>query len=168
MNRRRFLHSGAVGVSTALLAGCFGSGFSLSKRPVQSGSGHPCDNPRAIDYDAVDQYRDHGVYLENSDDAAHTACATVTKEHRDREEEEGTASPPPLSHMGYTIHPGMAVEIFTFDENGHYTIDVSIEETTKKEAFEKTQADFNDGTTTITTFEITSASTIQLTRSGDS
>lgn len=167
MNRRRFLQSGVVGLSIALLSGCFGRGSSSADSPTQSGSGHPCDNPRNIDYNAVDQYRDHGVYLKNSDGAAHTACVTVTNKNRDQEE-EGTSSPPPLSHMGYTIHPGMAVEIFTFDESGHYTINVSIEKTTKKETFEKTTADFNDGTTTITTFEITSASSIQLTQRGDS
>lgn len=168
MNRRHVLQSGVIGVGVPLLSGCLGdpSQSSEGESPTESGSGHTCDSPRNIDYDAVDQYRDHGVYLKNRDDSAHTACVTVTKENRDREE-TGTSSPPPLNHMGYAIQPAMAVELFTFDESGHYTIDVSIEETTKTETFEKTETDFNDDETVITTFEITSPTRIQITRSGE-
>lgn len=167
MNRRHFLQSGIAGVSVALLSGCLGEISQSSEHPAQSGSGHACDNPRNIDYNAVDQYRDHGVYLKNRDDAAHTACVTVTKEHRDREE-QGTSSPPPLNQMGYAIQPEMAVELFTFDMSGHYSIEVSIEKTTKTETFEKTEREFNDNKTIITTFEITSPTQIEITSSGES
>ncbi|MEF8862726.1 MAG: hypothetical protein V5A40_13390 [Haloarculaceae archaeon] len=167
MDRRCFVRSGVVGGGIAVFSGCLGGGGQSTESPAQSGSGSPCDNPRNIDYDAVDQYRDHGVYVKNTDDAAHTACVTVTKTNQEQEEEE-PSSPPPLSQIGYAIQSGRAVEIFTFDESGRYTIKVSVEETTKTGIFEKTEADFTDGKTTITTFDVTSASSIQLTRSGDS
>lgn len=166
MNRRQFLQSSGLGVSTALLSGCLSSFSPSSNSPAQSGSGHPCDNPRNIDYQAVDEYRDQGVYLKNSNEAAHTACVTVTKEHRDRE--ETATSSPPLERMGYAVQPEMAVEIFTFEESGRYTIEVSIEETTKSETFEKAEAAFNDEKTKVTTFEITAATNIQVTYSGGS
>lgn len=165
MKRRRFLQAG--GAVFVLLAGCLGDASPSSDTPAQSGSGHPCEHPRTIDYDAIDQYRDNGVYLENSDDVVHTACVTVTKDQRTSEEDE-SASPPPLHHMGYAVDPDRGVELFTFTEPGHYTFEVSIEETTATETFETTEADFADDNTTITTFEITSASTIQITQSGES
>ena len=166
MRRRRFLEAVVFGAGVGFLSGCLEGDTPSSNSSAQSGSGNQCDNPRNIDYDAVDQYREHGVYLKNSDDTVHTACVTVTKEDQDREE-EGPASPPPLRHVGYTIHPGRAVEIFTFDERGTYTIKVSIENTTKKEIFEKAEGDFADGKSSITTFEISSDSRIQLTPSKD-
>lgn len=161
VNRRCFVKW--VGLCITIFSGCLGGGVSSTDYPAQSGSGNPCSNPRNIDYDAVDQYRAHGVYLENIDDVAHTACVTVTKENREQEE-ENPSGPPPLSHMGYDIHPGRAVEIFTFDEPGHYTIEVSIEETTTTEEFTKTETDFTSEKSTIHTFEITSASRVQLTQ----
>lgn len=165
VNRRCLIK--VVGLSISTVSGCLGSRSASSDSPAQSGSGNPCTNPRNIDYDAVGEYRDHGVYLKNIDDRVHTACVTVTKENRSLEE-ANQSSPPPLSHKGYEIHPGRIVEIFTFDEPGHYMIEVSIEETTTTEEFTKTEADFDAGSTTIYTFEITSASRVQLTQNSAS
>lgn len=167
MNRRQFLEAGVVGLGPTLVTGCLRRGVQSPSGSTQSGSGHPCDSPRLIDYDAVDRYRDHGVYLENADDAAHTACVTVTKADTEREE-SAPSSPPPLRQLGYAIDPGVAVEIVTFDESGRYTITVQIEETTQEEVFEITEADFDDQDTTITTFEITSPSSIAVTQRGKS
>lgn len=166
MNRRRFLQLSGVGGSTALSSGCLSSFSPSPSSPAQSGSGHPCDEPRNIDYQAVDEYQDHGIYLKNHNEAAHTACVTVTKENRDYE--ETPSGSPPLERIGYAIQPEMAVEIYKFSERGQYTIEVSIEETTKKETFEITDEEFNDGITKVTTFEITGADSIQVTYSGDS
>ena len=90
----------------------------------------------------------------------------VTKEDRDRE--ETTTDSPPLEQIGYAVQPEKEVEIFKFRESGQYTIEVSIEETTKKETFEKTEAEFNDGKARTTIFEITEATSIQVTKNGDS
>ena len=166
MNRRQFLRTSIYCGTIAPLSGCLSDSSRSSNSLTQSGSGHPCDNPRNIDYQAVDKYQDHGVYLENSDETAHTACVTVTKGNRDRE--KTTTDPPPLERMGYTVQPGMAVEIFTFRESGHYTLEVSLEKTTKKETFEKTEREFNDGKTKSTTFEIKGAKSIKVTDGGDS
>lgn len=166
MKRRALLGAAATGGSVALFSGCTNRLRPPSGSPDRSGTGHPCDRPRNIDYDAVGEYRDHGVYLENSTGAVHTACVTVTEEGR--EGEEGTASPPPLGHAGYAIHPGRAVGIFTFEEGGRYRVEVRIEETTTREVFEKTAAEFDDGETRITTFEITGPTSIRVAYGGDS
>lgn len=52
MDRRHLLRSTGV-VAGLLSAGCLG-GVGSSIDPSQAGSGHPCDDPRNIDYDAVD------------------------------------------------------------------------------------------------------------------
>lgn len=164
---RQFLQASGLGITMAFFSGCIGSSTqSQPERSTQAGSGHTCENPRNIDYDAVDEYQDHGVYLKNSAETAHTACVTVTKENGDRE--ETVSNPPPLVQKGYAIQPGKEVEIFKFRESGRYTIEVSIERTTKTESFKKSHENFNDGKTKITTFEITGANSIRVTYSGDS
>lgn len=165
MNRRQFLQSSLLGVSTALLSGCFGGATSPSRRQGQSGSGHPCENPRNIDYQAAEEYRDRGVYLRNADETVHTACVTVTMEGRTPEEAGST--PPALERTGYDVHPGMGVEIFRFAESGRYTIEVSIETATRREPFEWTETELNDDDTGVTTFEITGSASIDVTRDGD-
>jgi hypothetical protein len=162
MHRRQFLHAGALATSAPHIAGCLGGNSSTATpTPAQSGSGNPCDTPRNIDYQAVEEYVDNAVYLENAAVDAHTACVTVTKAEREREETGST--PPPLEKIGYAVQPGKAVEIFRFREPGRYTIEVHIEQTTTTETFEKTDADFGDAQTSVVTFEITDATTITVT-----
>lgn len=161
MNRRQFLHAGGLAASFPLVSGCLGGDSSpATPTPGQSGSGNPCDDPRNIDYQAVDEYVDNGVYLENAAADAHTACVTVTKAEREQEE---TGATPPLEQIGYAVQPEKAVEIFRFREPGRYTIEVRIEQTTTTETFEKTDADFGDAQTSVVTFEITDATTITVT-----
>lgn len=166
MRRRRFLQASGLGVSAALLSGCLSRVSLAPDGPAHSGSGHSCDNPRNIDYDAVDEYQDHGVYLENSAEQTHTACVIVRKEDRDGEEPQ--SSPSPLERTGYAIQPEMAVEIHRFSESGQFVIEVSMEDTTKTESFEITDATFDDGKTRVITFEITDPDSIRVAYSGDS
>ena len=119
---------------------------------------------RNIDYDAVDDYRDQGVYLRNSASDAHTACVTVRADDGGAEE---PSSSPPVERIGYAVQPGMEVEIFRFEEPGQYTIDVAIEATEQRETFRRSPSSFADADVDATTFEITDATTIRVTASGD-
>lgn len=162
MRRRQFLKIIGIWAAMSSLDGCLDGGASATDPTSQSGSGSPCANPRNIDYNAVSEYRDNAVYLKNSASAAYTACVTVTE--ADRTPEESDVPPPALSRMGYAVQPEMEVEIFSFDEAGRYTVEVSVDSTTATGAFDLGEAAFSDGTTRITTFEITGPETIQINR----
>lgn len=159
MRRRRLLHACGPGLVLGSLAGCLGN-TAPSNDGSQSGSGQPCDDPRTIDYDAVDEHRDHGVYLENRSNATRTACVTVTG--GDRTPEESVEEPSPLSQMGYEVHPRREVELYTFEAGGQYTVEVTMANLTRSEAFDISDSAFSDGEKTITTFEITGPESVHV------
>ncbi|MFC7018576.1 MULTISPECIES: hypothetical protein [Haloarcula] len=161
MDRRQVLQSSAGMVATTAWSGCLGE-LTGSAEQAQSGSGNPCDDPRLVDYQAVDEYRHRGVYLQNGAESVYTACVRVTE--ADSEPEEDGQQPPPLSHRGYEMHPGTAVEIVTFDDQGRYTVTVSLDATSKQAQFEVADSTADGTGTWFATFEITGAANVEVTR----
>lgn len=161
MDRRTYVKT--VAASLIGLSGCVSGGTpdrQSGSTAEQSGSGNPCTSPRNIDYDAVDEHRDNGVYLENATDQTLVACVTITR--------TGTATDddpdgqPTISQIGYEMHPDKVVELHRFSQAGRYAIEIALEATTERHVISKSESGLSDDDTELVTFVITAADTVAI------
>lgn len=159
MDRRTYLLTIATPVLG--LTGCLSGGSTngQSGSPAeQSGSGNPCGSPRNIDYDAVEAYRDNGVYLENATDQTLVACVTITR--------TGTATDddpdgqPIVTQMGYEMHPDKAVELHRFGQAGRYVVEIALEATTERHVITRSESALTDDDAELVIFVITAADAV--------